>query len=269
MTVQLLPGSWQARWAYCYSGVLSNVGFINLPVDVYSTVDCVQGCSLYGIPLTANHRRLRLQLTHEHRAWQANWQQVFFHVNHASICGNHDSRIRVRRHASEHCPLQSALSNDIVTKHQELWFGERFRITEDPICYELRDNLNSNRYAREVLTAQSRSPSFKASSQELSFSRIMHAHMLQRLFETSVQPNTCNSFSLGLLIRRDMSPTELVWNLVGRHLARDLRSITSSKDELLLHIQAIWTSLPQADIHSRLFDSISRRIVTLITARGG
>ncbi|GFW04347.1 transposable element Tcb1 transposase [Trichonephila clavipes] len=66
----------------------------------------------------------------------------------------------------------------------------------------------------------------------------------------------------------DMSPTELVWNLVGRHLARDLRSITS-KDELLLHIQAIWTSLQQADIHSRLFDSISRRIVTLIAARGG
>ncbi|PRD26711.1 UNVERIFIED_CONTAM: hypothetical protein NCL1_37391 [Trichonephila clavipes] len=42
-------------------------------------------------------------------------------------------------------------------------------------------------------------PFFKASL-ELSFSRIMHAHMLQRLFETSVQPKTCNFF-LGLLIR--------------------------------------------------------------------
>ncbi|GFV66703.1 uncharacterized protein TNCV_2595231 [Trichonephila clavipes] len=41
-------------------------------------------------------------------------------------------------------------------------------------------------------------PSFKVSL-ELSFRRIMHAHMLQKLFETSVQPNTCNFF-LGLLI---------------------------------------------------------------------
>ncbi|GFV61150.1 transposable element Tcb1 transposase [Trichonephila clavipes] len=38
-------------------------------------------------------------------------------------------------------------------------------------------------------------------SLELSSSRIMHDHMLQRLFQTSVQPNTCNFF-LGLLIRR-------------------------------------------------------------------
>ncbi|GFX84584.1 transposable element Tcb1 transposase [Trichonephila clavipes] len=36
---------------------------------------------------------------------------------------------------------------------------------------------------------------------ELSFYRIMHAHMLQRLFETFVQPNTCNFF-LGILFRQ-------------------------------------------------------------------
>ncbi|GFW72062.1 hypothetical protein TNCV_4789501 [Trichonephila clavipes] len=33
---------------------------------------------LYRIPLTANHRRLRLQWDHEHRAWQADWHQVVF-----------------------------------------------------------------------------------------------------------------------------------------------------------------------------------------------
>ncbi|GFX65082.1 transposable element Tcb2 transposase [Trichonephila clavipes] len=31
---------------------------------------------LYRIPLTANHRRLRLQWAHEHRAWQADWYHV-------------------------------------------------------------------------------------------------------------------------------------------------------------------------------------------------
>ena len=35
-------------------------------------------------------------------------------------------------------------------------------------------------------------------SLELFFSRIMYVHMLQRLFKTAVEPNTCNFF-LGLL----------------------------------------------------------------------
>ncbi|GFT43056.1 transposable element Tcb1 transposase [Trichonephila clavipes] len=64
-----------------------------------------------------------------------------------------------------------------------------------------------------------------------------------------------------------MSPIEHVWDLVGRLLTRDPRP-TASKDELLLRIQAIWNSLPHADIQN-LFDSMPRRIVALIAARGG
>ncbi|GFU84301.1 hypothetical protein TNCV_1251941 [Trichonephila clavipes] len=55
----------------------------------------------------------------------------------------------------------------------------------------------------------------------------------------------------------DMSPIEHVWNLVGRRLARDPRPV-ASKDGLLLRVQAIWNSLPQADIQN-MFDSILRR----------
>ncbi|GFT29048.1 transposable element Tcb1 transposase [Trichonephila clavipes] len=64
-----------------------------------------------------------------------------------------------------------------------------------------------------------------------------------------------------------MSPIEHVWNLVGRRLTHDPRP-AASKDELLLHIQAIWNSLPQADIQN-LFDSMPRRIAALIVVRGG
>ncbi|GFX19719.1 transposable element Tcb1 transposase [Trichonephila clavipes] len=64
-----------------------------------------------------------------------------------------------------------------------------------------------------------------------------------------------------------MSPIEYVWDLVGRRLARD-PCPAASKDELLLHIQAIWNFLPQADIQN-LFDSMPRRIATLIAARDG
>ncbi|GFT92630.1 transposable element Tcb2 transposase [Trichonephila clavipes] len=45
----------------------------------------------------------------------------------------------------------------------------------------------------------------------------------------------------------DMSTIEHVWDLVGRRFARDPRP-DCSKDELLLLIQAIWNSLPQAGI---------------------
>ncbi|GFU35407.1 transposable element Tcb1 transposase [Trichonephila clavipes] len=60
----------------------------------------------------------------------------------------------------------------------------------------------------------------------------------------------------------DMSTIEYVWSLVGRHFSCH-PCPASSKDELLLCIQAIWNSLPQADIQN-LFDSMPRRIAALM-----
>ncbi|GFY33466.1 transposable element Tcb1 transposase [Trichonephila clavipes] len=64
-----------------------------------------------------------------------------------------------------------------------------------------------------------------------------------------------------------VSPIEHVWDLVGRHHARDPRP-AASKDELLLRIHAIWNSLPLTDIQN-LFDSMPRRIAALIAVRDG
>ena len=64
-----------------------------------------------------------------------------------------------------------------------------------------------------------------------------------------------------------MSPIEHEWNLFRRRLARDPRPV-ASKHELWLRVQAIWSSLPQEAIQN-LFDSMPRRIVALIAARGG
>ncbi|GFW56909.1 transposable element Tcb1 transposase [Trichonephila clavipes] len=65
----------------------------------------------------------------------------------------------------------------------------------------------------------------------------------------------------------DMSPVEHAWDLVGRRLARDPRPV-ASKEERLLHMQAIWNSLSQADIQN-LFYSMPRRIAALIAAGCG
>ncbi|GFY10055.1 uncharacterized protein TNCV_1946001 [Trichonephila clavipes] len=98
--------------------------------------------------------------------------------------------------------LECCLSECVIERHSGITPGV---MVWGAISYQERSNLlriegylSSNRYVREVLQSKV-SPSFKASL-ELSFSRIMHVHMLQRLFETSVQPHTCN-FILGLLIR--------------------------------------------------------------------
>ncbi|GFY09753.1 transposable element Tcb1 transposase [Trichonephila clavipes] len=94
----------------------------------------------------------------------------------------------------------------------------------------------------------------------------MHTHMLQRLFETSVQVQHMQLLPW-TAYSPDMSTVEHVWDLVGRHLARDPRP-AASKDKLLLRVQAIWNSLPQADIQN-LFDCVPRLIAALIAVCGG
>ncbi|GFW51593.1 transposable element Tc1 transposase [Trichonephila clavipes] len=47
---------------------------------------------LYRIPLTQNHRRLRLHWANVHRSWRADWQQVVFSdKSHFNLC-HHDGR---------------------------------------------------------------------------------------------------------------------------------------------------------------------------------
>ncbi|GFW37930.1 transposable element Tcb2 transposase [Trichonephila clavipes] len=69
---------------------------------------------LYRIPLAANHRRLRLQWAHEHRAWQADWHQVAFSEESPFNLWDPEGHIRVRRYTGVKAAFQSALSNDIV-----------------------------------------------------------------------------------------------------------------------------------------------------------
>ncbi|GFT33568.1 transposable element Tc1 transposase [Trichonephila clavipes] len=117
---------------------------------------------------------------------------------------DHDGRIRVRRCAGERCLPECVIErNNGLTTGVMVWGVISYHGRSNLLRIE--GNLNSNRYVREVLSlslsySPKSFPSFKA-SMELSLSRIMHALTLQRLFETSVQPNTWNLF-LGLLIRR-------------------------------------------------------------------
>ncbi|GFU58371.1 transposable element Tcb2 transposase [Trichonephila clavipes] len=74
------------------------------------------------IPLTQNHRRLRLHWANVHRSWRADWQQVVFSDKSRSIGGTMMAEF-------ESCSMpvngafRSALSNATVDEHPELWSG--------------------------------------------------------------------------------------------------------------------------------------------------
>ena len=134
-----------------------------------------------------------------------------FQMNHTSICGTIMTAF-ILYAMPVNIAFQSAYSNNTVAEQSELWSGVKFRTMDDPICYELR--LISKATGMSVKCYSSKSfPSFKACL-ELSFRRIMHAHMLQRLFGISVQPKTCNFF-FGLLITQKsrLSSTSGIWSV--------------------------------------------------------
>ncbi|GFW14575.1 transposable element Tcb2 transposase [Trichonephila clavipes] len=136
---------------------------------------------LYKILLTANDRRMRLQWTHEHRAWEVDWHQVVNSDESRFSLWAYVDRIRVRRNVGECClpehPWSHIFQQDNARPH---------------VAKTIRDFCSAQ-------------------------------HM--RLFPWPAYSP-------------DMSPIEHVWGLVGRHLARD-SCPASSKDELLLRIQAI------------------------------
>ena len=75
----------------------------------------------------------------------------------------------------------------------------RFHIMDDPVYSKLKVISLATGTSVKWYSPKSFS-SFKPFL-ELFFIRIMHTYALKRLFETSVQPNTCDFF-LALLIRR-------------------------------------------------------------------
>ena len=61
--------------------------------------------------------------------------KLSFQMNHDSICGTMMA-VFILDAMPVNVSFQSALSNDIMAEHPELWSGVRFRIMNDSICYE-------------------------------------------------------------------------------------------------------------------------------------
>ena len=109
---------------------------------------------------------------------------------------DHDDRIHVWCYSNQCCFPECIIEWHSGWTPRILVWGVIFILWRSNLL-RIEGNLNSNKYVYEVLLPEV-IPLLQASL-ELSFCWIIHAHMCQRLFETSVQPYTC-SFFLGLLI---------------------------------------------------------------------
>ncbi|KFM59437.1 Transposable element Tc1 transposase, partial [Stegodyphus mimosarum] len=187
---------------------------------------------LYRIPLTHDHRRLRLQWANQHRDWRADWQHVVFSDESRFNLWYHDGRIRVRRYAGErHLP------ECIIERHSGRTPGV---MVWGAIAYHRRSqllrivgNLNSNRYIREVLQPEA-----------VPFLQSLPGAVFQ---QDNARPHTARivkSFFAAQQVQLlpwpacspDMSPIEHVWDVIGRRLARDPRPVASA-DELWIVVR--------------------------------
>ncbi|GFY19581.1 transposable element Tc1 transposase [Trichonephila clavipes] len=161
---------------------------------------------LYRIPLMANHRWLRLQWAHEHRAWKTDWHQVVFSDKSRFNLWDHDGCILVRRYAGERC-----LPEYVIERHSGLTPKV---MVWGVISYHGRSNLLRIEGIPGAIFQQDNARP--------------HAAKTVREFCSAQRMQRLPSFAYSL----DMSPIEHVWDLVGRRFARDPRP-AASKDELL------------------------------------
>ena len=128
----------------------------------------------------------------------------------------------------------------------------------------IEDNLDSNRYIREVLQPEvlpllhaNPDAIFQQDNTRPQMARIVQAFFQRRRVSLIPWP-ACSP---------DMSPIEYVWEMVGQRLIRQ-DPPAPPLDVLWTRIQTAWRDIPQEDIQG-LFDSMPRRIETLIAARRG
>ncbi|GFW52057.1 transposable element Tcb2 transposase [Trichonephila clavipes] len=185
-----------------------------------------------ALPLTPEHRQLRLQWCQARSMWNVtDWQKVLFSDESRFVLGTDDNRVRVWRR-----PAYDSRSTLIV----------------------LRGNLTSQRYVDDILRPYV-GPflnGFPGAIFQQDNARPQTARVAQnflRHFQTLPWPARTP----------DLSPVEHVWN----QLKRQMPSCHSVHD-LELAVQDLWAHLPLDNIRC-LINSMPDRVATCISAGGG
>ena len=218
---------------------------------------------LRWFPLSRDHQRLRLQWACERRHWRSEWRNVVFSDEFRFNMSYNDGRILVRRYAGERnlraCILQRHRGpTPTVMVWSAVGYNMRSRLLR------IEGNLNSNRHSREALQPEVL-PLLQATPHATFQQDNARPHMAS-IVKVFFHRERVSLFPWPARLP-DMSPIELVWDIVGRRLIHQAPP-APTLDSVWTRIQTAWRDIPQEDIQG-LFDSMPRRIETLIAAHGG
>lgn len=218
---------------------------------------------LLVLPLTAEHRRQRLEWCRERLQWNIQWQAVVFSDESRFCLGTHDGRQRVRRRRGERRQMQFAHERDVHRTVGVMVWGAISYGSRSPLVF-VRGNLNAQRYVDEVMT-----PYLLPYIQTLENPIFQQDNARPHIARTSMDFFQRTQINILPWPPRspDLSPIEHVWDIMGRRL-KTLVNPPQTIEDLRHEIQLAWDAITQDEI-DHLLDSMPRRVQDCVNNRGG
>ncbi|GFX88790.1 transposable element Tc1 transposase [Trichonephila clavipes] len=211
-----------------------------------------------ALPLTPEHRQLRLQLCQTRSVWNVtDWQKVVFSDESGFVLGTDDNRVRVWRHPkkrynSHHTALRYNARTDGVMVWGAIAYDSRSTLIV------MRGNLTGQRYVDDILR-----PHVGIFLNGLPGAIFQQDNA--RPHTTRVAQNILRHFqTLPWQIRfPDLSTVEHVWDQLKRQM-----SSCHSVHDLELAVQDLWAHLPRDNIRC-LINSMPDHVAACVATGGG
>lgn len=228
----------------------------------------IQGFGLHSyrptrcLPLTAAHKRARLEWCRVRRNWTEEWDQIIFSDESRFCLWRNDGRIRVRRFRGERRNLRLAFRRLIgVTPGIMVW-GAICIGGRTPLVF-INGTLNARRYVEEILQPFllpliSALPNAIFQQDNARPHVAVHTREFLQRHRVPLLPwPACSP---------DFNPIEHVWDSIGRRL-RSLPHPPRTLGDLRHQLEVAWDAIPQEEI-DHLIRSMPRRVEECINNRG-
>ncbi|GFW26627.1 transposable element Tc1 transposase [Trichonephila clavipes] len=243
------------------STIRANVGVAIVPLTIsrhLAEANLKSKRPFRALPLTPEHRQLRLQWCQARSMWNVSyWQKVVFSDESRFVLGTDDNRVRVWRRPGElYNPPHTVLRHTARTAGVMVCGAIAYDIRSTLIV--MRGTLTGQRYVEYILRPhvkpfQNGLPGaiFQQDNARPHTARVSQDFL--RHFQTLPRPARSPN----------LSPVEHVWD----QLKRQIPSCHSVHD-LELAVQDLWAHLPQDNIRC-LINSMPDRVAACIAAGGG
>ncbi|GFT66248.1 transposable element Tc1 transposase [Trichonephila clavipes] len=243
------------------STIRADVGVAIVPQTIsrhLSEANLKSKCPFRALPLTPEHRQLRLQWCQARSMWNVtDWQKVVFSDESRFVLGTDDNRVRVwRRTGERYNSSHTFLRHTACTAGVMVWGAIAYDSRSTLIV--MRGTLTGQRYVDDILRPHV-GPflnGLPGAIFQQDHARPHTARVVQdflRHFQTFPWPARSP----------DLSPVEHAWD----QLKRQMPSCHSVHD-LELAVQNLWVYMPQDNIRC-LINSMPDRVAACIATGGG